>query len=195
MASPVLVLASRSPRRAELLAALGLAFEVCAADVDETAHPGEEPAAYVQRLAAAKAAAAARPGALCLGADTAVIVAGRILGKPADRDEAAAMLTSLAGRSHTVMTGVAVCAGAQTRSLCVATEVWFRGIEPWEAAAYAGTGEGLDKAGGYGIQGIGGIFVESIRGSYSAVVGLPLAETELLLRECGLDTWHERMNG
>lgn len=195
MASPALLLASRSPRRAELLTCLGLTFEVRAADVDETPRPGEAPAGYVERLAVAKARAAARPGVLSLGADTTVVVDARILGKPADRAEAAAMLLSLAGRSHTVMTGVAVCTGQQTRSLCVATEVRFRGIEPWEAEAYADTGEGLDKAGGYGIQGIGGIFVESICGSYSAVVGLPLAETEQLLRECGLDTWRERIDG
>jgi len=195
VASPVLLLASRSPRRAELLTRLGLAFEIHAADVDETPRPGEAPAAYVERLAVAKARAAARAGALSLGADTAVIADERILGKPADRGDAAAMLASLAGRSHTVMTGVAVCAGQHTRSLCVTTQVHFRAIEPWEAEAYASTGEGLDKAGGYGIQGIGGIFVQSICGSYSAVVGLPLAETEQLLRECGLDTWRERTNG
>jgi septum formation protein len=182
-----LLLASRSPRRAELLDAMGLRYQVCAADVDESVLPGEAPADYVVRLALDE----------------------RILGKPADRTQGMEMLLALAGRRHTVVTGVAVCGpdlvadagggpgvrSGACRSVCVSTEVTFRDIDPWEAAAYWNTGEPADKAGGYGIQGIGGIFVESIRGSYSAVVGLPLAETERLLRDCGLDTWRERMHG
>jgi septum formation protein len=204
-----LLLASRSPRRAELLDAMGLRYQVCAADVDESVLPGEAPADYVVRLALAKARAAACPGALALGADTSVVLDERILGKPADRTQGMEMLLALAGRRHTVVTGVAVCGpdlvadagggpgvrSGACRSVCVSTEVTFRDIDPWEAAAYWNTGEPADKAGGYGIQGIGGIFVESIRGSYSAVVGLPLAETERLLRDCGLDTWRERMHG
>ncbi len=198
----MLVLASGSPRRARLLEQMGLSFEVRAVDLDEAPLAGEPPAAYVVRLARAKAEAAAGPAArsrpehpLTLGADTAVVLDGRILGKPGDADEAVAMLLSLSDKTHQVMTGVAVHGPAGTRSRCVVTEVRFRAIEPWEAQAYQRTGEGADKAGAYGIQGIGGIFAASIRGSYSAVVGLPVAETEQLLRESGLDTWHERTHG
>jgi septum formation protein len=214
-----LILASRSPRRAELLTRLGLSFEVCAADVDESAQPDEAAADYVVRLARDKARAvfagapvagtafdsaiddgalgkgACAEDVLVVGADTAVVLDERILGKPADQTEAVDMLLTLSGRTHRVMTGVAVHGDRGTRSLCVVTEVHFRLIEPWEAEAYWRTGEGSDKAGGYGIQGIGGIFADSIRGSYSAVVGLPLAETEQLLRESGLDTWRERTHG
>jgi septum formation protein len=208
-----LILASRSPRRADLLTRLGLSFEVRAADVDESAQPDEAAVDYVVRLARDKAQAVfcGAPVAgtasgsaltsrltedvLVVGADTAVVLDERILGKPADQAEAVDMLLRLSGRTHRVMTGVAVHGRRGTRSLCVVTEVHFRAIEPWEAEAYWRTGEGADKAGGYGIQGIGGIFADSIRGSYSAVVGLPLAETEQLLRESGLDTWRERTHG
>ncbi len=195
-----LVLASRSPRRADLLTRIGLRFEQRAADVDESIRPGEAPAEYVQRLAREKAEAVlAMVGAaaetVVLGADTAVVLDERVLGKPADRADAVAMLLALSDRSHRVMTGVAVCDASGTRSECVVTEVRFRRIEPWEAEAYWGTGEGADKAGGYGIQGIGGIFAAGLCGSYSGVVGLPLAETERLLRACGIETWHERTHG
>jgi septum formation protein len=132
---------------------------------------------------------------VALGSDTAVVLDDRVLGKPADRDEGVAMLLALSDRTHRVMTGVAACDGGRTESVCVVTAVRFRAIEPWEAEAYWRTGEGADKAGGYGIQGIGGIFAETIQGSYSAVVGLPLAETERLLRGFGIDTWRERTHG
>jgi septum formation protein len=187
-----LVLASRSPRRAALLAQIGMAFEIRAADVDESPHVHEAPADYVERLACDKAAAVADADALTLGADTAVVLDGHILGKPADAAAAAAMLLGLAGRWHQVMTGIALIGAGRTCSECVITDVHFRDIEPWEAEAYVRSGEGADKAGGYGVQGIGGIFADTIRGSYSAVVGLPLAETERLLRQFGLDTWRER---
>lgn len=190
-----LVLASRSPRRAALLGQIGLRFETADVAVDESLLPGESAADYVARLAAAKARAGHRPGALSLGADTAVVLGRRVLGKPAGPDEAAAMLLALAGRSHRVMTAVAVCDGAAVRGRTVTTRVRFRDIDRAEAEAYAATGEGADKAGGYGIQGIGGIFAVEIRGSYSAVVGLPLAETEALLRSFGFDTWRERVHG
>ena len=173
---------------------MGLRFEVLAADVDESLLPGEAPDAYVVRLARAKAEAVAQPGVMTLGSDTTVVLDERVLGKPETEADGTAMLLALSGRNHRVMTGVAVCAEGRTRSVCVTTEVRFRTIEPWEAAAYWRTGEAADKAGGYGIQGIGGIFAESIDGSYSAVVGLPLAETERLLRESGLDTWRERLH-
>ncbi|MFW6093417.1 MAG: Maf family protein [Pseudomonadota bacterium] len=188
-----LVLASRSPRRAELLRRMGLSFEVRAMDVDESVRPGEGPEAYVVRLARRKAwAAAGAGGVVALGADTAVILDDRVLGKPVDAEDAITTLCALSGRSHRVMTGIAASDGVRTVSRSVVTEVRFRRIERWEAEAYWRTGEPVDKAGGYGIQGIGGIFAESIRGSYSAVVGLPLAETEELLRELGVNTWRER---
>ena len=177
---------------------MGLSFEVRAVDVDETPGPGEAAADYVVRLAVAKARAAfpgPNSGAITLGADTAVVLDGRILGKPSDRDDGVEMLLALSGRAHQVLTGVAVHGDEGTRSRCVAAEVAFRVIEPWEADAYWRTGEGADKAGGYGIQGIGGIFAESVRGSYSAIVGLPVVETEVLLRNSGLDTWRERIHG
>lgn len=194
-----LILASRSPRRAALLRQIGLPFAVQAADVDESLRAGESAGTYVVRLASEKAAAVRAAldtgDTLVLGADTAVVLDGRILGKPADVEEGVAMLLALAGRTHQVMTGIAVCSAAGVERACVTTEVRFRDIERWEAEAYWRTGEGADKAGGYGIQGIGGIFAVSLRGSYSAVVGLPLTETERLLRRGGMNTWHERTHG
>ena len=193
------MLASRSPRRAELLRGLRLPFEVMPADVDESLLPGEPADAYVERLARSKAEAVCRRIAaddvLVLGADTTVEIDGRILGKPEDATEGVAMLLALAGRSHRVVTGIAVAGPAGTESVCVVAEVAFRDIDRAEAEAYWATGEPADKAGGYGLQGIGGIFVTGIRGSASAVVGLPVAETEQLLRRCGMDTWHERLQG
>jgi septum formation protein len=190
-----LILASASPRRLSLLTQLGLVCEVAAADVDESWPAGEDPAAYVVRLARAKARACHQPTAVTVGADTAVVLDGQVLGKPADRREGVAMLRALAGRTHQVMTGVAVCNDTRIDSCCVTTDVTFRAIDEREAEAYWETGEGADKAGGYGIQGIGGIFAVRIEGSYSAVVGLPLAETERLLRKFGVDIWHERTHG
>lgn len=194
-----LVLASRSPRRAELLRGLGLPFEVMPADVDESLLAGEPADAYVERLARTKAEAVlgriAAADVLVLGADTTVEIDGRILGKPEDAAEGVAMLLALAGRTHRVATGIAVAGPAGTESVCVVAEVEFRHIERSEAEAYWATGEPADKAGGYGLQGIGGIFVTGIRGSASAVVGLPVAETEQLLRRFGMNTWHERLHG
>jgi septum formation protein len=190
-----LILASSSPRRLALLAQLGLACEVRPADVDESQLPGEDAKAYVVRLARAKAAAVSEPGAVTLGADTTVVLDGRILGKPADRAEGVSMLLALAGRTHQVMTGIAVAGGGRVESGCVVTEVRFRVIHRSEAESYWETGEGADKAGGYGIQGVGGVFAEHIAGSYSAVVGLPLTETERLLRNFGVNIWRERTHG
>jgi len=190
-----LILASQSPRRLALLGQLGLTVEVRPADIDESLQPGEGAEAYVLRLAGAKAQVAHQSGAVTIAADTAVVLDGRVLGKPADRAEGVAMLRALAGRAHQVMTGVAVRDDSRLDSVCVATAVWFRDISEEEADAYWDTGEGRDKAGGYGIQGIGGIFAERIHGSYSAVVGLPLAETERLLRSFGVDIWYERTHG
>ncbi len=189
MALPGVVLASASPRRAALLEQIGVAFTVRIAHIDESRRPGEAPGEYVERLARDKARTVAQPGQLTLGADTAVVVDGEILGKPAGRDAAIELLTRLSARTHQVITGVAVTDASQMRSVHVTTDVTFRSIDVREASAYWNTGEPLDKAGGYGIQGIGGIFARSINGSYSAVVGLPLTETEALLREFGADTW------
>jgi septum formation protein len=192
MSAPRIVLASASPRRRALLAQIGLDVEVLAVEVDEAQRPGEAASAYVLRLAQAKAAAAARrvgDRAVVIAADTAVVIDDLILGKPVDREDFEAMLTRLSGRSHEVLTGVTVSHVGQARSAVSRTSVRFRPIEPREIAAYWASGEPADKAGGYGIQGVGGIFVERLDGSYSGVVGLPLAETEQMLTELGVNLW------
>jgi septum formation protein len=171
-----LVLASASPRRAELLRTLGLTFTVRVADVDESARPGEDPAAYVERVARAKAATivAAEPDALVVAADTTVVLDGQILGKPADVDDARFVLRSLAGRTHDVLTAVVATADGRAAARTATTAVTFTTITDAQLDWYVGTGESFDKAGGYGIQGAGGLFVERIDGSYHNVVGLPL---------------------
>jgi septum formation protein len=173
---PRLVLASASPRRAELLTTLGLRFEVQVADVDESVHDGEAPASYVERVARAKAAAiaAADPDAVIVAADTTVVLDGQILGKPRDADDARSMLASLAGRTHQVLTAVVVTSGGASAARVVATAVTFAPITDAELDWYLATGEPFDKAGAYGIQGAGGLFVAGIEGSYHNVVGLPL---------------------
>jgi septum formation protein len=184
---PRLVLASASPRRAELLALLGAPFEVRAADIDETPLAREAPASLVERLARTKAAAVAAAvadGTVVIGADTVVVCDGDVLGKPADEADAAAMLARLAGRSHQVLTGVAVARAGSPGSevsFVESTTVWFAPLHDADIAAYVATGEPLDKAGGYGIQGIGGRLVERIEGSYHNVVGLPLAQLAAVL--------------
>ena len=189
MTQPLAItLASASPRRREILAALGLEFSIAAADVDETPLPGEAPADMVLRLAVAKAEAiTADPDAIVIAADTAVVVDGRSLGKPADRDDCLEMLDALAGRCHTVQTGVALRCRDKTRTALSTTNVHFRDISRDEALAYWQSGEPRDKAGAYAVQGLGGVFVERIEGSYSGVVGLPVFETASLLRQVGLD--------
>ena len=192
MGKDFVYLASASPRRSELLRQIGVPFTVRAAAIDEDLLPGEAPEAYVVRLAAAKAEAVwaavadARP---VLGADTAVVLDGAVLGKPRDAAEAAAMLERLSGRAHRVLTGVAVrhAGGLDTR--LSESEVRFRATTTAERLAYCATGEPFDKAGGYGIQGHAAVFVESVRGSYSGIVGLPLFETAALLARCGLPAW------
>ncbi|MCY4212224.1 MAG: Maf family protein [Gammaproteobacteria bacterium] len=188
-----IILASASPRRAELLRQIRLPFEVVIPEVDESRRQGEIPRDYVRRLAQSKAAAVRRPERLTLGADTTVVLDGAVLGKPRDASEGVAMLTALGGRAHTVLTAVCLGRGGAYESRVVATEVRFRPISEALAAAYWRTGEGGDKAGGYGIQGIGSIFATRIEGSYSAVVGLPLAETEELLNAFGFDPWGARL--
>jgi septum formation protein len=178
-------LASASPRRRELLAQLGVDCRVVPAAVDESRQPGESAARYVKRLAREKAAAARRAlggvDELVIGADTAVVVDDRILGKPRDGDDAQAMLMALSGRCHEVVTGVAVLGPERGEDAISRSRVCFRVLEPAEARAYWDTGEPVDKAGGYAIQGRAAMFVESLQGSYSGVVGLPLFETARLL--------------
>ena len=182
-----LVLASGSPRRRELLAAAGLPCEARPAHVDETQRPGESPRAYVERLAQEKARAAWRPGEVTLGADTTVVVDGETLGKPADAADAERMLSRLAGRAHEVLTGYCLFDGESARTGVVSTRVVFRAMAPEEIAAYASSGEPLDKAGAYGIQGLASKFVEGIEGCYFNVVGLPVSRVYALLRDMRLD--------
>jgi septum formation protein len=195
-----LVLASGSPRRRELLARLGVPFSIRVPDIDETPRSDEDPVTYVERLARAKAAAAAlgpnaadsapdsAPAEIVLAADTAVALAGIILGKPEDAGEAAVILRALSGRTHQVHTGVAVLGGRGLVSSVTTTEVTFRMLDREEIAAYVATGDPLDKAGAYGIQGDAGAFVSAISGSLSNVVGLPIAQTAALLAAVGLHT-------
>lgn len=187
-----LYLASGSPRRRELLTQIGVPFIVINAPVDESPLPSESAPAYVERLARAKAAAGlARVDgpAVVLGADTAVVLDGRILGKPENREDALAMLADLSGREHQVLTAVALDDGQRVHSFCVTSTVRFRAISTDEAQRYWASGEPADKAGGYAVQGLGAVFVTGLSGSYSAVVGLPLCETADLLGQFGIACW------
>jgi septum formation protein len=185
MLPPFLVLASASPRRAELLRTAGIRFEVVAADVDERQHDGEDAEAYVRRLATAKAThvAAAHRGRPVLGADTTVVVDGEVLGKPRDAAEAASMLRRLSGRSHNVLTGVCLIgADGRTEAAVASTTVEFRPLTAAEIATYVASGEPMDKAGAYAIQGGAGPFVTRIDGDYDNVVGLPVALIQAMCR-------------
>lgn len=186
--TPPLYLASTSPRRRELLAQLGLVFTVLEVVVDESTRPGEAPADYVRRLAREKAVAGlAQVGTgVVIAADTSVVAGDAVLGKPASREEAMAMWARLAGREHEVLTGVAVGDARHVEVQVVATRVRFRAITESEMRAYWASGEPRDKAGGYAIQGLGAVFVTGIDGSYSNVVGLPLAETAAMLAGVGI---------
>ncbi len=184
-----LILASGSPRRRRLLAELGLDFEVRPVELDESTQDGEDPTSYVERLAQLKATAAARADELVLAADTTVVIDGGLLGKPANPEEARAMLRRLADRQHRVLTGVAVY-DAGTEHLEAATESSLVRISPLSEADidwYVATGEPLDKAGAYAIQGLGSLFVESVEGNYTNVVGLPLPLTRRLVARVGYD--------
>jgi septum formation protein len=183
---PRLVLASQSPRRRELLGQLGLTLEVRPAHADEAVAPGEHARDYVLRVARDKARAV--PGDVVLGADTAVVLDDQVLGKPADPADARRMLRALSGTTHEVLTAVVVRRAAIRLELdaVVSTKVRFAPLSPAEVDWYVGTGEPLDKAGAYAIQGAGGAFVLGVEGSVSNVVGLPLAETAALLRRAGL---------
>lgn len=184
---PPLILASSSPRRSDVLASLGVAFRIQPADVDEQWQDGEGPGDMVLRLAAAKACAIDARGEIVLGADTAVVVDGEVFGKPRHQAEALAMLARLSGRAHRVLTGIAVRCPAMLATALSNTEVRFRDIAPDEALRYWQSGEPRGKAGAYAIQGLGGAFVESIEGSYTGVVGLPVFETARLLGRAGIE--------
>ncbi len=193
MPIPALILASSSPRRRELLEAVGLEFEVRVADVDETRLDGESARDMVLRLAEAKATAQPlAPATAVIGADTAVVLNDEIFGKPRDEEEAVNMLTRLSGREHEVLTGVSVATTESVFSAVSATTVRFRDIRTDEARRYWHSGEPCDKAGAYAIQGRGGLFVAAIEGSYSGVVGLPVFETAALLQKAGIDTMSDR---
>jgi septum formation protein len=172
-----------------LLSGLGLAFTVRAADVDETPRPGEPPAACVRRLALAKATARSEDDELVLGADTVVVLDGQLLGKPRDSADARRMLASIAGREHTVLTGVTLHGEAQGRqeTAVEASRVRMARMSPREIEWYVATGEPLDKAGSYAVQGVGALFVEAIYGNYTNVVGLPLPATCRLFGALGYD--------
>ena len=188
MNGPDLVLASASPRRTTLLDMLGLAHTVVHADVDEALLPDESPEAHVERLARAKASAVAddRPDALVLGADTVVVLDGEVLGKPARRQEAVATLLRLSGREHIVLSGISLASpGGAVYSAVSSTRVTFRAFDEDLARRYVATGEPLDKAGSYGIQGLGATLIESIEGDYFTVVGFPVPELLRLLERAG----------
>jgi septum formation protein len=177
-----LVLASRSPRRAELLAAAGIEFTVRAADVDETPHDGEVPRDYVLRVAREKAhAVPADDDEIVLAADTTVVLANEIMGKPADATDAARMLHALAGKRHEVITAICLKRGARVQTDIASTAVWFGPVTDAEIDDYVASGEPMDKAGAYGIQGLASRFIDRIDGSYTNVVGLPVALTWRLL--------------
>jgi septum formation protein len=188
MAAPPLVLASASPRRAQLLELLGLAFTVLPADVDEAPLEGEAPDSLAGRLALSKALAVAarRPGALVVAADTVVAVDGQLLGKPEDEEQNRAFTRLLAGRQHDVFTGHALILGAGQVSCVIRSGVTFRPLSEAEIAWYAATGEGRDKAGGYALQGRGGVLIEAVHGCWSNVVGLSLPNLVLAARELGV---------
>jgi septum formation protein len=186
---PVLVLASASPRRRELLWQIGVAHRVAIADIDEQPRAGESVGECVQRLALAKAKAVWQPDLPVLGADTAVVLDGEMLGKPRDRHSALAMLARLSGRRHRVLTAVALVDARASQLRLNDSEVEFRVVESAECARYWDSGEPRDKAGGYAIQGLGAVFVRRVHGSYSGVMGLPLFETAELLDAAGIPRW------
>ena len=192
-----LYLASGSPRRRELLTQIGVPFSTVSAAIDETPLLNESPVAYVERLAREKALAGREQllssppdHAFCvLGADTAVVLDDGILGKPADEADALAMLMALSGREHEVLTAIAIIAEQRCETRVVRSQVRFRNISKQEASLYWASGEPLDKAGGYAIQGLAAVFVAGLNGSYSAVVGLPVCETAELLGHFGIPCW------
>jgi septum formation protein len=207
MEPPQIVLASASPRRSQLLHQLGVSHCIEVADVDESPRSGEDPGELALRLAGSKALAVAarlaaasiaandesRPGQLpILAADTVVVLDRQLFGKPRDRDDALAMLAMLSGRSHRVLSAVALCNKSQLTTRLSESEVRFRELSHEECERYWQTGEPADKAGAYGIQGYASAFVAELRGSYSGVMGLPLYDTSLLLHQAGVAIWQGR---
>jgi septum formation protein len=192
MPAPKLHLASSSPRRKEILEMLGLTFSSGGVDVDESRKDGEPADKMVVRLAEAKARAIeVGESAIVLGADTAVVLGDDVFGKPRDCKDAFETLARLSGNTHKVLTGIALYSAQGVRTALSRTEVRFRDISPDEALAYWQSGEPCDKAGAYAIQGLGGVFVEAISGSYSGVVGLPVFETARMLRDAGIRVLHD----
>ncbi|HQQ64080.1 MAG TPA: Maf family protein [Pseudomonadales bacterium] len=192
---PTLFLASSSPRRAELLRQIGVTFQICRVDVDESWNPAETLEQYVSRLSREKARAAVLSlpeNSTVLAADTAGICNNKPLVKPANEEEARRMLEAMSGNRHVVSTGVSVCRGEHMETCVVSSEVFFRRITADEINRYWASGEPQDKAGSYAIQGLGAVFVEKLSGSYSGVVGLPLCETAALLQQFGIDCWQEQ---
>ena len=189
--NPVLRLASASPRRQELLTQIGVPHAVAVADIDEDVRSGEAVTAYVERVARAKAEAVWQRlrDLPVLGADTTVVLDGASLGKPRDRAHGLAMLEGLAGREHQVLTAVALVTAAGTQCVTSVSTVRMRRSSPQERARYWDSGEPRDKAGGYAIQGLGAVFIESLQGSYSGVMGLPLFETAQLLARASVPCW------
>jgi septum formation protein len=189
-----IILASASPRRRELLDQIGIAYDIRPVHIDESPKPNEAPADYVRRIAAEKSAAchaqAAPIGLPVLAADTAVVMNSQIMGKPKDKEDALAMLRRLSGQTHQVYSAVSLRGREHGEALSV-TEVTFRTLSEWEILAYWATSEPADKAGSYAIQGLGSVFVQSIQGSFSGVVGLPLFETAELLLQQGIQVFHE----
>ncbi|MGK2933913.1 MAG: Maf family protein [Gemmatimonadaceae bacterium] len=185
---PMVVLASASPRRRKLLELIGIEHSVVPSNLDETMQPGEEPEGHALRLAVekARAVAGAHPDAVVIGADTVVVLDGKVLDKPPSHEVARETLRQLNGRTHTVITAVAVAYGGQIRRGAEQVEVTFRRLGDDEVDAYVATGEGMDKAGAYGIQGFGATIVERIEGDFFAVMGLPLVRLVGLLRDAGL---------
>lgn len=194
MSYGTIYLASASPRRSQLLAQIGIPHEVCAVDLDEDRLTGEPPRVYVERLArdkarAARAALAGRPERPVLAADTSVVLGDEIFGKPANEADCIRMLLALGGRTHEVMTGIAVLAGDALLADVSVSRVTFRTLPEEECRRYWASGEPRDKAGGYAVQGLAAVFVERLEGSYSGVMGLPLYETARLLGAAGVAAW------
>jgi len=190
MDRPQLHLASSSPRRKEILSTLGISFSFAGVDIDESRRHGEACEDMVTRLARDKVHAVDKgrlPGLPVLGADTIVVLDGRVFGKPDGQEDALSMLAALSGKAHRVLTAVVLEYRDRRRIAMSDTAVRFRDIHPDEALAYWQSGEPIDKAGAYAIQGLGGVFVEWVRGSYTGVVGLPVFETAALLRRAGID--------
>ena len=188
MSSCKVVLASSSPRRRELLNLIGIAHEVRPANLDESMRPREAPRRHAERLAREKASALAMrdPDLITIAADTIVVINRKVLGKPVDKEDAARMLAMLSGREHTVITAVAVSRGKKLRSAIEEVKVKFRRLREEEIDAYIATGEPMDKAGAYGIQGYGATIVERVEGDYFAVMGLPLVRLIALMRDVGV---------